>query len=201
MQSHLLVYLHGLNSAPKSAKAQRVKRYIETQPLAIDCLIPKLPHWPEQVRDSLLATVLPEAGKRPVFIIGSSLGGFFGTWLQAYLQKHRPESTPRLVLVNPAAEPFHLFENYLGPQQNTYTGECWELTMSHVEQLRTMEVKTLSHPESRLLVVQTGDETLDYQLAVRKYDGSPSIIQEGGSHAFDHFDAVLPDIFSFLLAN
>ncbi|MDB2384424.1 esterase [Endozoicomonas sp.] len=197
----LLIYLHGLNSAPQSEKAQRVKNYIEAQSLAVDYWIPKLPHWPKHVRTCLLGRILPEAKQRPILIIGSSLGGFFGTWLQAYLQNHRPKSKPRLVLVNPAAEPFRLFENYLGPQQNTYTSEHWELTMKHVEQLRAMEVKILFHPESRLLLAQTGDETLDYQLAMKKYAGSPHIIQEGGSHAFDHFDTVLPDIFSFLLAH
>ena len=196
----LLVYLHGLNSAPQSEKAQCVQRYINTNALALEAWIPLLPTWPDEVKTLLLDTLLPEATVRPVYMIGSSLGGFFGTWLQAQLHEAFPGRRHPLAVVNPAAQPFELFEQYLGPQQNTYTGEQWELTHEHADQLRTMVVDELSKAEDILLLAQTGDETLDYRQAVARYAGAHHIIEEGGSHAFDHFDRVLPKVFEFLTA-
>ena len=198
-ESPLLIYLHGLNSSAQSLKAQYIKQYIASDYPDIDCWIPTLPNEPNQVRHCLLQKVSPLVDKRPIFLIGSSLGGFFGTWLQAHLQNICKVFIPRLVLVNPAADPFKIINKYLGLQKNIYTGEIWELTKAHVNQLKTMTVKTLIDQQQRLLLVQTGDKTLDYRQAVKKYKGSPAIIQEGGSHGFDRFDTVLADIFSFLL--
>ncbi len=193
----LLVYLHGLNSAPQSEKAQSVEHYVHSQRLTVETWMPLLPHWPDEVKALLQENILTVAAQRPILIIGSSLGGFFGTWLQAQLQEAFPDRRHPLVVINPAAQPFDLFEHYLGPQENTYTGEKWELTTAHVRQLRTMAVDHLKKPEDILLLAQTGDETLDYRQAVIRYAGAHHIIEEGGSHAFDHFDRLLPRVFNF----
>ncbi len=194
----LLIYLHGLNSAPQSTKAQQVQSYVESNRLDMEYWIPKLPHWPEEVRALLLDKVLPQAHLRPIYILGSSLGGFIGTWLQDHIYRVTEIICPKLVLINPAAQPFELFESYLGPQENLYTGEQWELTMAHVDQLKMMDVKNPLHPKNIFLLVQKGDETLDYRQAIEKYKGCLHIVQDGGSHSFDNFSKVLPDIFSFL---
>ncbi|WP_263080787.1 esterase [Endozoicomonas sp. Mp262] len=194
----LLIYLHGLNSAPQSTKAQLVKDYIDSNRLDIEYWIPRLPHWPEEIRSLILDTLLPQIHLRPVYIIGSSLGGFLGTWLQDHIYRVTETICPKLVLINPAARPFELFENYLGTQENLYTGERWELTINHVKQLRAMEVKNVLNPKAIFLLAQKGDETIDYRQAVEKYQGCQRMIQEGGSHTFDNFSGVLPDIFSFL---
>ncbi|WP_330926003.1 YqiA/YcfP family alpha/beta fold hydrolase [Candidatus Sororendozoicomonas aggregata] len=194
----LLVYLHGLNSAPQTQKAQFLQFYIDSQQIAVETWIPLLPTWPDEVKALLQENILNVADQRPIHIIGSSLGGFFGTWLQAQLQEAFPDRRHPLVAINPAVKPLDLFEQYVGPQENTYTGEKWELTEAHASQLNSMVVDHLKKPEDILLMVQTGDETLNYAQSLARYTGAHYIIDDGGSHAFDNFDRFLPDVFSFL---
>ena len=106
----------------------------------------------------------------------------------------------RAALINPAVRPAELWQSHLGHNQNFYSGRRYEITAEHVEQLRQLDVPVLRHPENLMLLVQTGDETLDYRLAVDKYKSSVSIIQPGGNHSFVNFELMLPDIIRFLSA-
>jgi len=99
-----------------------------------------------------------------------------------------------------AVRPAELWQSHLGPNQNFYSGRRYEITVDHVEQLRQLEVPEPRRPQNLMLLVQTGDETLDYRQAVDKYKSSVSIIQPGGNHSFVNFDAMLPDIIRFLSA-
>lgn len=66
-----------------------------------------------------------------------------------------------------------------------------------IDQLQALEVDLPSEPDSALLMVQTGDDILDYREAVSRYSDSPMVVQEGGSHGFDHFEEALPGIMTF----
>ena len=50
------------------------------------------------------------------------------------------------------------------------------------------------YKDSFMLLVQKGDELLDYKESVNKYEGCKQIIEDGGSHGFDgierHFETV-----------
>ena len=194
----LLIYLHGLNSSPQSLKARETVQYIAANKLDMDIWVPDLPNHAEDVRKLLARRIKKERALRAVYIIGSSLGGYLGTWLMQRLLYVYPDIVTRLVLINPAVRPYELLESYLSPQTNFYTNETWMLTYDHVKALRTLETPFLDQPENILLLVQKGDETLDYRKAVLKYDGCPSVIQEGGNHGFEGYRDMLPAIFDFL---
>ena len=197
-QKPLLIYLHGLNSSPQSLKAIQTEQYIKERQLDMEVHIPAQPHYPEQTVQLLQNLTRSAATGRPVYIIGSSLGGYMGTWLHQHLLQQYPDYPIRLVIINPAVDPCDRFEEFMGPQVNLYNGEQWELTHQHVEQLAALEVTSLCAPESILLLVQTHDEVLDYRLAVEKYQPCHAIIQQGGNHGFAGFDTMLPEVFSFL---
>ncbi|MGI9278464.1 MAG: YqiA/YcfP family alpha/beta fold hydrolase [Endozoicomonas sp.] len=194
----LLIYLHGFNSAPASVKAQQTLQYLDHNRIDMESWVPALPNSPSAVKQLLIERLGNETTCRPIYIIGSSLGGYIGTWLKAQINWLYPEYTTRLVLINPAVQPYELFSEYLGTQVNEHTGEKWQLTTAHVDQLRTLETHDIQRPEDILLLAQTGDEVLNYKKAVEKYQGSKMIIQEGGNHAFQFFDKALPMVFQFL---
>jgi uncharacterized protein len=180
----MLIYIHGFNSSPASAKAQLVKSRLEAMGGGAEFLAPALPHGPAQAASLLGALAARHSGAA---LIGSSLGGYYATWLA---EKY----ALRAALLNPAVRPYDLLSTHLGVQQNLYSGERYEFTARHVEELRALEVASIT-PARYLLVAATGDEVLDYRLAVARYRGCRQIVIEGGDHGLsdftEHVDAVL----------
>jgi predicted esterase YcpF (UPF0227 family) len=186
-QSPAVLYLHGFNSSPDSRKAQQFKQFCASHTNAV-ALVPALPHHPGEALALLRSLVLQW---RPLLLVGSSLGGFYATVLAE-------ESGTRAVLINPAVAPCeHLGPEFLGPRTNPYTGESWEFTHEHAQALQAMTLPAIERPELYLLLVQTGDKVLDYRHASAYYHGCRQIVQEGGSHAFEDFNAMLPQICAF----
>jgi predicted esterase YcpF (UPF0227 family) len=100
------------------------------------------------------------------------------------------------VLINPAIEPHVGLRASLGPQQNLHSGERYELTERHLLQWQRLYVPQV-HPERYLLLVETGDEVLDYRAAVKRYQGAQQVVVQGGDHTLASFPAQLPLILKF----
>lgn len=184
----MIVYLHGFNSSPQSGKAQYLKQYIDERRKGAQFVCPQLPHRP----DLAVAAVEAEMAQQPrekITLVGSSLGGFYATWLA---EKHNV----RAVLINPAIDPHVDLRACLGPQQAFHGGESYELTEEHLRQWEELFV-TGVHPERYLLLVETGDEVLDYRAAVRKYRGAKQVVVQGGDHALASFPEHIPLILEF----
>ncbi len=186
---YFLIYIHGFNSSPQSHKAVVTVEYFQSMGIGHLIVVPELSHEPALAIKELQALIeIPR--DKPVVLLGSSLGGFYATWLaERYNLK--------AALINPAVRPYLRWDQHLGLNHNFYSGKSYQITRDHIEQLRQLETESIVHPENFLLLVQTGDEVLDYHLAVEKYKASPSIIQEGGNHSFANFEEVLPGICNF----
>jgi predicted esterase YcpF (UPF0227 family) len=183
----VIVYLHGFNSSPTSHKAQVLQRYLEAQGLSAAYRCPALP---TSGRTSIeLVERLLAAAYEPVCVVGSSLGGFYAT----YLAEHHGV---RAVLLNPAIEPHTGLRAYLGEQRNLYTGERYVLTEEHLSEWRSLYCETVT-PERYYLVVETGDEVLDYARAVERFAGSEQLVIPGGDHSLRSFGEHLPRIVRF----
>jgi hypothetical protein len=65
------------------------------------------------------------------------------------------------------------------------------------EALAQMSIQHLSHPEHFLLLLEKGDEVLDYRQALAFYRGAKAIVLEGGNHSFTRFDDYLETIIQF----
>jgi len=188
----MIVYLHGFNGSPQSAKAQYLKRYLDERGKGAEFVCPQLPHRP----DLALAVVEAEMAQRPkekITLVGSSLGGFYATWLA---EKH----DVRAVLINPAIDPHVGLRAYLGPQQAFHGGERYELTEEHLRKWKELFVIKV-RPERYLLVVETGDEVLDYRAAVRKYRGAKQVVVQGGDHSLASFPVQMPLLLEFARMN
>ena len=184
----MIVYLHGFNSSPQSGKAQYLKRYLDERGQGAKFVCPQLPHRP----DLALAVVEAEMAQQPkekITLVGSSLGGFYATWLA---EKHNV----RAVLINPAIDPHIGLRAYLGPQKNLYTGEAYELTEAHLAQWQALYAKKIT-PQRYLLLVETGDEVLDYRRAVERYAGAAQVVVQGGDHSLQSFPQHLAQILRF----
>lgn len=196
---HHLVYLHGFLSNPQSVKAQNTFAFAKQYYPSLNVHIPELPGDIAKavaIIDNLLATLpLNRTG-----FIGSSMGGYLSTYcIEKYACRANCSNMPKAVLINPAVEPFALLADYMGQHLNPYTNEVFYVNPVHITILKRLFVKTLQNPLRYKVLLQKGDETLDYKLAAKKYTSSSVTIEEGGDHSFVNYERHLPDIFRFLV--
>ena len=186
----MIIYLHGFRSSPASAKAQLLKKHLSEQGLAHHFWCEELPVDPGRAIE-LVETAIAADPDESV-LIGSSLGGYYATYLA---EKH----DLRAILINPATHADQTLAPWIGPHTNLYTGEAFNFTPGHIAELRELWVPELAQPERFWLIVETGDEVLDYREAVARYAGARQTVIEGGDHSLQHFPALLESIVSFAL--
>jgi predicted esterase YcpF (UPF0227 family) len=80
-----------------------------------------------------------------------------------------------------------------------HTDDVYRLHAHHVDEIKTVDVQP-QRLDNYWLLVQTGDETLDYRQAVKKYAGCKQTVEEGGDHAFQGFERYLESGLEFLRA-
>ena len=185
-----ILYLHGFNSSPQSMKAQLTKNYFHENFPDISFFSPQLASSPDEVVKQLASLIAEKSHDNSIwYFIGSSLGGYFSTYLSEKYQG-------KAILINPAVKPFELLSDYLGEQTNPYTQEVYKIESHFIASLKNLEQKNISK-NNYLVMVQTGDEVLDYQEAVDKYCDCQLIVQQGGDHSFIDYSKVLPTIAMF----
>ena len=184
----MILYLHGFNSSPASHKARVMAEHMSARGWGSRFLCPDLPHLPGDA----IALLKAQVERHPpgtLTLVGSSLGGFYATWLaECY--------ACRAVLLQPAVRPHVGLEAYLGKQKNLYTGAEFELTRAHLEGWRDLHLDKVD-AERYLLILETGDEVLDYREAVQKYAGARMVIRQGGDHMLQSFQEHIPRILAF----
>ncbi len=193
MQKNIL-YIHGFNSSPFSLKAEQTRQYCQKNFPNINFVCPQLATSPSAAVLQLEAILEPS--KNDTWsLIGSSLGGYFAHYLANKYQLSA-------VLINPAITPFMLLEEYIGEQINPYTNIVYQVTEQHMIDLKAIEQSAPNFEDKQknnyLVMVQTGDEVLDYQQAVDKFQHCRLIVEQGGDHSFVGFDEKLPIIADFL---
>ncbi|NTS77697.1 esterase YqiA [Catenovulum sp. SM1970] len=185
-----ILYLHGFLSSPQSLKAQQTLDYITRHHPDIELIIPQLPNCPDEVKKTL-DKILNRYQGSLIGFIGSSLGGYLSTWCASKTQLPA-------VLVNPAAYPYILLRDYMGWHTHPYTDEKFEVTDTFNQGLVELDIPKPGELPLWLLL-QTGDETLDYKEAETKFEGCKMTIEQGGDHAFQNYQNHLPQIIEYLL--
>lgn len=186
-----VLYIHGFLSSPKSHKARVTEQWLKKHYPHVKFFCPALSSYPS-IAKSTLDQLADRLKDDTVFVIGSSLGGFWATYL---IENRKAE---KAVLINPAVSPQSRFTELIGvPLQSYYTNDVFRLAEKDLHDLERFDHKKISQPLRYWLMVQTGDETLDYRLAVERYSKCKQLVEEGGSHTFDGFEKWLPKVAAF----
>ena len=127
-----------------------------------------------------------EKESRKVYLIGSSLGGYYAVYLAESLDL-------KAAMVNPAVWAYKIFENDRGENLNPNTNEKYIIDQKWVDSLEEIFIET---PDTKryLVLLQTADETLDYRYAEKYFSGAKTIIDQGGSHSFEDLESKIPEM-------
>lgn len=184
-----ILYAHGFKSSSRSRKVTQLREYIQEHGIAANLISPDLSFEPAAALAQLMSACKNMTTDN-LTIIGSSLGGFYANVLAEKLGC-------RAVLLNPSITPFETLRQYLGEQSNIYTGEKFEFNVTHITQLKAMFVPRITQPSRYLLIVETGDEVLDYSAAVDYYQGAAQLVIPGGDHELKSFPQHIESVLQF----
>jgi predicted esterase YcpF (UPF0227 family) len=194
--SHI-VYAHGFRSSPRSFKAQFIAQWLQAHRPDIVWFCPQLPASPNAAAKMLFNTVHAWP-KHSMAVIGSSLGGFYATWLGALMRC-------RTVLLNPAVHPARDLVSYIGTQTDWHNPlELVTFEPHFIEELKTLYVglgrkalgdmsgsedtAQLQDTHSLLNMVAKGDEVLSWQEMVARYPLAQLHLIEGSDHGISDFE-------------
>lgn len=180
----MILFVHGFGSCGWGEKSLALRRYFGVDRL----LAPDLPFHPDRAVAHLRGMLERYSVDA---LVGSSLGGFYATALNA----HAPRPT---VLINPVVRPHELLKDYLGRQERWCDGAPFEVAPDYLADLRQLQRGSLAPDEHYLVLLQQGDEVLDYRCAADFYRAKDVITEAGGSHRFERFTRQLPRIAGWL---
>ena len=185
----MILYLHGFRSSPRSFKARVVQERMTAAGRAGDLICPQLPASPKAAME--LALLLAERhAPSNLAIVGSSLGGFYATWLAERLGV-------RAVLLNPAIDPCASLDKHVGVTTGWHSDEPFEFRREYVDELAELNVARITRPERYFLIAATGDEVLDYRDMVAHYAGARQHVIEGSDHAISEFPQYVDEVLAF----
>jgi uncharacterized protein len=187
MLNKKVVYLHGFASSSQSEKARQTTAYFQQHYPHIDFTALDLPYEP---RAALTLIQQHIGSQRDVALIGSSLGGFLATCIAEQIHC-------RACLINPAVAPHTVLHQHLGRYFHPVLQQHFDVTPQHMTVLAQLMPAQLRQPENYLLLLQSGDEVLDYRLALQYYQGAAIKLSEGGDHSYVGYASELETIANF----
>lgn len=156
---------------------------------------PQLPPSPAQAMAEVMEHIAGwpnQAGFKRMSVVGSSLGGFYATWVA---EKMRCKA----VLLNPAVHPARDLAKYIGEQTTWHDpNEKFFFAPEFIDELHGLDASLLNETENYLAIIAKGDEVLSWQEMQARYASAKIKLVEGSDHALSDFDDHLPDILRFL---
>lgn len=184
----MILYLHGFRSSPLSFKARLIGDRMAALGQAGKYQCPQLPASPQQA--VALAEELMAANPADVTLVGSSLGGYYATWLAE-------KFGCRAVLLNPAVTPPRDLEKYVGVTTAYHSDAPFEFKREYIEELKALAVDRITRPQRYFLMAATGDEVLDWREMAAHYPDARHHIINGSDHGISEFAQYVDEVLAF----
>lgn len=185
----MILYLHGFRSSPKSMKARVISERMAALGLSDQLACPQLPASPKLAM-ALARSLIEGVPAAELSIVGSSLGGYYATWLAERVGC-------RAVLLNPAIVPLQDLDKHVGVTTQFHSDEPFEFKREYIDELRALAVDPITRPERYFLIAATGDEVLDYRDMVKHYAGARQHVIDGSDHGISEFPDYLDAVLAF----
>jgi len=192
----MILYLHGFRSSPTSMKARMMADAMAQRGLAADWACPQLPASPREAIDLTMGIARRQLEgadtPRALTVIGSSLGGFYATWLAEQLGC-------KAVLLNPAVEAARDLATQVGEHHMYHSDAPFVFLPEYVDELAAIHAPRITQPDRYFLVAATGDEVLDWREMRDRYAGCRQRIVQGSDHGLSDFAQWMPEVLEFAL--
>jgi len=192
----MILYLHGFRSSPTSMKARMMADAMAERGLAAEWACPQLPASPREAIDLAMGIARRQLegadSPRALTVIGSSLGGFYATWLAEQLGC-------KAVLLNPAVEAARDLATQVGEHHMYHSDAPFVFLPEYVDELAAIHAPRITQPDRYFLVAATGDEVLDWREMRDRYADCRQRIVQGSDHGLSDFAQWMPEVLEFAL--
>jgi predicted esterase YcpF (UPF0227 family) len=166
-------------------------RNLSSQNNPIEWYCPQLLASPKASMD-LVNKHIKDAKADQIVVIGSSLGGFYANYLAE-------QYGCKAVVLNPAVRAARELAPHVGMLSSYDSDEPFDFRREYIDELKALQVESITDPSRYFLLAAKGDELLDWQEMAAFYPGAQQLILEGSDHGIadysDHLPAVLKFIF------
>ena len=183
----MIIYIHGFGSSGEASKAKMLRAYCQENKIRF--IAPSLPTIPDLAIKTLSELIESYQDHEPVYLMGSSLGGYYSLYLS-------DKYNLKAVLINPAINAPETLKRAIGHGVSYYDNSTYEWNESHLDMLESYEIEE-PNLENLLVLLQKGDEVLDYEEAQDVLEGAKMVVEEGGNHSFEGLDRHLESIKRF----
>ena len=194
----MILYLHGFRSSPTSFKARMMADAMAERGLSAAWACPQLPASPREAVALAMEIARRQLegadSPRALTVIGSSLGGFYATWLAEQLGC-------KAVLLNPAVEAARDLATQIGEHRMYHSDAPFVFLPEYVDELAAIHVPRITQPNRYFLVAATGDEVLDWREMRDRYAGCRQRIVQGSDHGLSDFAEWMPEVLEFALGD
>jgi predicted esterase YcpF (UPF0227 family)/prolyl-tRNA editing enzyme YbaK/EbsC (Cys-tRNA(Pro) deacylase) len=183
----MILYLHGFRSSPQSSKAQTLAHACARRGWAYGC--PQLPASPQEAAECI-AKIAAQHPPDKLALIGSSLGGYYATWLAE-------KTGCRAVLLNPAVHAVRDLATQVGVTTAYHSNDAFEFKAEYIAQLQALKVDAITRPERYFLIAAKGDEVLDWREMTAHLDKARQKVLQGSDHGLSDFADYIDEVLTF----
>lgn len=184
----MIIYIHGFASSGLGDKPKIFKKYFKNE--IITPSLSTIPFLAIHTLEDLIEVFLEK--KEKVYLVGSSLGGFYSLYLAN-------KYNLKVVLINPALKPENTLKKFysFGLVKNYFDNSNFEITQEQLKSLENFQVSLIQNPKNIIALIQKGDEIIDYNESLEILKDCQILVEEGGNHSFDNIEKYLNKINNF----
>lgn len=185
----MILYLHGFRSSPLSFKTGLLAERMRQLGRGDEYVCPQLPASPREAVE-LAMDIARRVDPSALTLIGSSLGGYYATWMAEQLGC-------RAVMLNPAVYAARDLASQVGVKTQYHSNEPFEFKSEYIDELQALAVECITQPERYFLIAATGDELLDWREMVDQFAGAQQKVIDGSDHGLSDFADYADEVLAF----
>jgi predicted esterase YcpF (UPF0227 family) len=185
----MILYLHGFRSSPQSFKTSLLAQRMQALGRGDEYVCPQLPASPRAAA-AVACDIAQSVAPQELTLIGSSLGGYYATWLAEKIGC-------RAVLLNPAVHAARDLAGQVGMKTQYHSNQPFEFKTEYIDELEALAVGRITQPERYFLIAASGDELLDWREMVAHFPQARQHVIQGSDHGLSDFAAYADMVLAF----